>query len=88
MTGGRLLLGLTVLGCVYLRVDPLLVYWWLPPISPSLESVGSSLPSLQIKFLSLLLYTFKYSNLLSSNLTYSLFRTCFSLSFCDLLLWP
>lgn len=87
MAGGKPLLGLAVLGGVYLRVDPLLVSWWLPPISPSL-CVGSSLPSLQIKFLSLLLYSFKYSNLLSSNLTYSLFRTCFSLSFCELLLWP
>lgn len=85
MAGGRLLLGLAVLGCVYLRLPPLLVYWCLPPFSLSM-CVGSSLPSLQFKFLSLLLYTFKYSNLLSSNLTYSLFRTCFSLSFCELLL--
>jgi hypothetical protein len=47
------------------------------PSSPAL-CVGTSFPSLQIKLLSLLLYTFKYSNFISSNLTFFLFSTYFS----------
>lgn len=86
MAGGRLLLGFPVLGCVCFRVLPSLVCWCLLPSSPAL-CVGC-LPSLQIKLLPFLLYAFKYSNFPSSHLTSSLFRTCFSLSFCELLLWP
>lgn len=71
-------------GLCLLQVPPLLVCWCLPPSSPAL-CVRHSLPSFQIKLLLLLLYTFKYSKCLSSNLTSPLFWTCFSLSFCELL---